>query len=107
MWLMLQADRPDDYVIATGETYSVQQFLEETFQLLDLDWRDHVEFDPRYLRPAEVDLLLGDASKARRELGWKPKVGFRELVRMMVESDMALANVEADSGVRGERVRIA
>ena len=107
MWLMLQAETPDDFVIATGETYSVQQFLEETFRMLDLDWRDHVETDPRYLRPAEVDLLLGDASKARRELGWTPKVSFSELVQMMVESDMALANVEADSGVRGERVRIA
>jgi GDPmannose 4,6-dehydratase len=107
MWLMLQAETPDDFVIATGETYSVQQFLEETFQMLGLDWRDHVKTDPRYLRPAEVDLLLGDASKARRELGWTPKVSFSELVRMMVESDMALANVEADAGVRGERVRIA
>jgi GDPmannose 4,6-dehydratase len=87
MWRMLQQDRPDDYVLATGETYSVRQFLEEAFALLELDWKKHVEVDPRYFRPAEVDLLLGDASKAKRQLGWAPKVGFKELVRMMVEAD--------------------
>src|SRR6187551_1307517 len=84
MWRMLQQDQPDDYVLATGETYSVRQFLDEAFGLLDLDWKKYVEVDPRYFRPAEVDLLLGDASKARKELGWAPKVGFKELVKMMV-----------------------
>ena len=94
MWLMLQQDKPDDYVIATGETYSVREFLEETFRLLKLDWKEHVQTDPRYLRPAEVDLLLGDASKARAKLSWRPKVDFKGLVRMMVESDMVLAENE-------------
>jgi GDPmannose 4,6-dehydratase len=94
MWLMMQAEEPDDYVIATGETHSVREFLEEAFGLLDLDWRDHVEIDPRYFRPAEVDLLLGDPTKARTILGWEPKVSFRELVRLMVESDMRLAGRE-------------
>jgi GDPmannose 4,6-dehydratase len=94
MWMMLQTDRPDDYVIATGETHSVREFLEKTFGLLGLDYRAHVEHDPRYERPAEVDVLLGDASKAKRELGWKPKVSFDELVHMMVESDLELARGE-------------
>jgi len=91
MWLMLQQDRPDDYVIATGEAHSVREFCEEAFGLLDLDWRDYVRFDPRYERPAEVDLLVGDASKAKRVLGWEPKVKFKGLVRMMVEADLAEA----------------
>jgi GDPmannose 4,6-dehydratase len=91
MWLMLQQDRPDDYVIGTGETHSVREFLELAFGHVGLDWRDFVREDPRYFRPAEVDLLLADPSKARRELGWAPKVGFRELVRRMVESDLELA----------------
>jgi GDPmannose 4,6-dehydratase len=91
MWLMLQQEKPDDFVIATGETYSVAQFLDETFAQLGLNWKKHVEQDARYYRPAEVDLLLGDSSKARRVLGWKPKVNFKQLVAMMVESDMRLA----------------
>ncbi|MET0623316.1 MAG: GDP-mannose 4,6-dehydratase [Pyrinomonadaceae bacterium] len=94
MWLMMQAEEPDDYVIATGEARSVKEFLEEAFGLLDLDWREHVEIDPRYFRPAEVDLLLGDATKARTILGWEPKVSFKELVRVMVESDLRLAERE-------------
>jgi GDPmannose 4,6-dehydratase len=94
MWLMLQADEADDYVIATGETHSVREFLDEAFGLLDIDWKDCVEKDPRYYRPAEVDLLLGDASKARRVLGWEPKVGFKQLVRLMVEHDLGLAQQE-------------
>ena len=89
MWRMLQADTPDDYVIATGETHSVRELLDEAFGYLGLEWRKHVQSDPRHLRPTEVDLLLGDASKARRELGWAPKVTFRELVHMMVDADMA------------------
>jgi GDPmannose 4,6-dehydratase len=88
MWLMLQQDEPDDYVIATGETHSVREFLDEAFGHLNLDWRMYVEIDPRYFRPAEVDLLVGDASKARRKLGWEPKVTFKELVRMMVDADL-------------------
>lgn len=89
MWRMLQHDTPDDYVIATGETHSVREFLEETFRHLDLDWEKFVVTDPRFFRPAEVDLLLGDASKARRVLGWQPEVDFRGLVRMMVDADLA------------------
>jgi GDPmannose 4,6-dehydratase len=95
MWRMLQADEPDDYVIATGESHSVREFLEEAFGLLDLDWRDYVRIDPTYFRPAEVDLLVGDASKAAERLGWEPKVRFRELVRLMVEADLELARREA------------
>jgi GDPmannose 4,6-dehydratase len=94
MWLMLQADEADDYVIATGENYSVRDFLTETFSYLDLDWEEFVETDPRYYRPAEVDLLLGDSSKARRVLGWEPKVSFKELVRLMVDHDLELARQE-------------
>jgi GDPmannose 4,6-dehydratase len=91
MWLMLQQDAPDDYVVATGEARSVQEFLDEAAACLDLDWKQHVEIDPRYFRPAEVDLLLGDASKARDVLGWTPRTPFRQLVRMMVDADMAVA----------------
>lgn len=94
MWLMLQQDEPDDYVIATGETHSVREFVEATFDLLDLDWRKYVETDPRYFRPSEVDLLLGDASKAKRKLGWTPRTSFSELVKLMVEADLELARRE-------------
>jgi GDPmannose 4,6-dehydratase len=88
MWLMLQQDRPDDYVIATGETHSVREFLDEAFGYVGLDWHGYVRMDPRYLRPTEVDLLCGDARKARTQLGWRPRVTFRELVRMMVDADL-------------------
>ena len=88
MWRMLQQERPDDYVIATGETHSVREFLEEAFAYVGLEWKDHVVVDPKYFRPAEVDLLLGDAGKARRVLGWEPRVTFKELVRLMVDADM-------------------
>jgi GDPmannose 4,6-dehydratase len=91
MWLMLQQDRPGDYVVATGITHSVREFLEEAFSYADLDYEDFVRIDPRYLRPTEVDLLLGDPAKAREILGWRAKVTFRELVRMMVDADMELA----------------
>ncbi len=94
MWLMMQAESSDDYVIATGETHSVREFCEETFSYLDLDWEKHVEIDSWYYRPSEVDLLLVDASKARKQLGWEPKVGFRELVRIMVDHDLILARGE-------------
>jgi GDPmannose 4,6-dehydratase len=94
MWLMLQADEPDDYVVATGQTYSVRQFLDEVFGHLDLDWNDYVEIDPRYFRPTEVDLLLGDASKAKKVLGWQPKVDMKQLAQMMVDGDMKIAENE-------------
>ncbi len=94
MWLMLQADEAEDFVIATGETHTVREFLDETFGYLDLDWNKYVEIDPRYYRPTEVDLLLGDASKARTKLGWEPKVDFRSLVRLMTDHDLGLAQQE-------------
>jgi len=94
MWMMMQQEEADDFVIATGETHSVEEFLDLAFGRLDLDWRQHVEVDPRYYRPAEVELLLGDASKAKRMLGWEPKVGFEELVQLMVEHDLTLAKRE-------------
>jgi GDPmannose 4,6-dehydratase len=94
MWLMLQQDQADDYVIATGEQHSVQEFIEETFGLLELDWQKYVKIDPRYFRPAEVETLLGDASKAKQQLGWEPKISFKELVRLMVESDLKIAQRE-------------
>jgi GDPmannose 4,6-dehydratase len=94
MWLMMQAEEPDDYVVATGETHSVREFLDETFGHLDLDWKKYVEIDPRYYRPAEVDLLLGDATKARTILGWEPKVDFKSLVKLMVDHDLVLARRE-------------
>ena len=89
MWAMLQQDRPDDYVIGTGETYTVQQFVETAFGLVDLDWHDYVAFDPRYLRPAEVDALQADPTKARKELGWSHQLNFEGLVKLMVESELA------------------
>ncbi len=89
MWLMLQQDEPDDYVIATGETHSVRELLDEAFSHLGLDWQQFVEVDPRYFRPAEVDLLIGDATKARQKLGWQPEITFKELVRTMVDADLA------------------
>jgi len=88
MWLTLQQEEPDDYVIATGESHTVREFLEEAFGYLDMDWNDFVEIDPKYLRPTEVDLLLGDSSKARKKLRWEPKVTFKELVKMMVDHDL-------------------
>ena len=87
---MLQQDKPDDYVIATGETYSVKDFLKEAFSYVDLDWEKYVEIDQKYFRPAEVDLLIGDPTKAKEKLGWEPKVKFKELVKMMVDSDRKL-----------------
>jgi len=88
MWMMLQQDKPDDYVIATGESHSVREFLDETFGYAGLNWQDYVEIDPRYYRPTEVNFLLGDATKAKKVLGWEPKVTFGELARMMVDADM-------------------
>ncbi len=90
MWLMLQQNEPDDYVIATGETHSVREFLEVAFDHAGLDWKKHVEIDPRYYRPAEVDVLIGDSSKARQKLGWAPKTKFADLVKLMVDADIEL-----------------
>ncbi len=94
MWLMLQQDKPDDYVVATGESHSVREFVDEVFSYLDLDWQKYVEIDPRYLRPSEVDYLQGDASKAKKVLKWEPKVTFKELARMMTDADMKIAEHE-------------
>lgn len=95
MWRMLQADAPEDYVIATGESHSVREFVEETFGHLGLDWAAYVKREPRYFRPTEVDTLVGDAAKAKRSLGWQPKTTFHELVRLMVDADLELAKKEA------------
>jgi GDPmannose 4,6-dehydratase len=102
MWRMLQQDQGDDYVIATGETHSVREFLDVAFARVGLDWHDYVVHDPRYERPAEVDLLIGDASKAARQLGWKPKVTFKQLVEIMVDADIALLEEERS----GRKVRL-
>jgi len=96
MWRILQQDRPDDYVIATGENHSVREFCEEAFSCVSLDWKDFVKVDPKYFRPAEVDVLLGDSTKARRELGWTPRVTFKELAKLMVEADLEAAGGHPD-----------
>ncbi|MEN9215619.1 MAG: GDP-mannose 4,6-dehydratase [Gloeomargarita sp. DG02_4_bins_56] len=106
MWLMLQQDTPDDYVVATGEAYSVQEFLETAFGLLDLDWRAYVKIDPRYFRPTEVDYLLGDATKAHKQLSWQPRCSFKELVQMMVEHDLELARQELTLKEAGHLVNL-
>ena len=102
MWRMLQQDTPDDYVLATGETHSVREFLEAAFAHVGMPWEPYVAIDPKYFRPAEVDLLMGDATKAREKLGWTPKVGFRELVAMMVDADLVGAEREL-YGTQGRR----
>ncbi len=95
MWRMLQHDTPDDFVLATGETQTIRQFLDFTFEALDLDWNNYVEIDPRYFRPTEVNMLLGDPSKAKKELGWEAKTSCKELAELMVEHDLSLAQREA------------
>ncbi len=95
MWLMLQQDNPDDYVVATNETHSVKEFVIATFDHLGLDWEKYVKYDARYERPAEVELLIGDPAKAKKQLGWEPKVKFKELVQLMVDADLKLAEREA------------
>jgi GDPmannose 4,6-dehydratase len=100
MWLMLQQQEADDYVIATGETHTVREFLAEAFSCVGLDWQKHVDIDPKYYRPAEVDLLIGDASKAREKLGWKPQTSFKELVRLMVDTDVAGLEEEKAGGLQ-------
>lgn len=96
MWLMLQQDKPDDYVCATGETHTIREFCEECFGLLDLDWKQYVNHDVRYERPSEVELLIGDSSKLKRQIGWEPKVKFKELVKIMTEADLELAKHELE-----------
>ncbi|MBS3735432.1 MAG: GDP-mannose 4,6-dehydratase [Phycisphaerae bacterium] len=110
MWMMLQQDEPDDYVVATGQTHSVREFVQAVFARLDLDWEKHVEIDPRYFRPAEVDVLLGDATKARDTLGWRPEVTFKDLAALMTDHDWTLATEERvlddhrkKNGIRGLR----
>lgn len=99
MWLMVQQDQPGDYVVATGETHSVREFLEAAFGSVGLDWQRYVETDPRYCRPAEVDLLVGDAAKAQRQLGWAPRTRFKDLVRLMVDADIALLKAHREGRI--------
>ncbi|HEX7601527.1 MAG TPA: GDP-mannose 4,6-dehydratase [Polyangiaceae bacterium] len=106
MWLMLQQEQPDDFVVATGESHSVRDFLDHSFGYLGLDWKQHVDIDPRYFRPAEVDHLLGDCTKAKTKLGWKPSIGFDELVHLMVDHDLERAQRDRtlrDSNVPGKK----
>ncbi len=98
MWLMLQQEEPDDYVVATGETHSIREFLDVSFKYVNLDWNDYVEFDPRYLRPAEVDLLIGDPAKAKEKLGWEPSVTFEQLVALMVDADLRALGIASPNG---------
>lgn len=98
MWLMLQKDNPGDYIAATGETHSVKEFCQQAFGVLGLDWEKYVKYDQKYERPAEVDLLLGNPAKAKKELGWTPTVKFKDLVAIMVAADMELAQNEAHLG---------
>ena len=107
MWRILQHDRPDDFVLATGEMHSVKEFCEEAFGLLGLDWEKYVEHDTRYDRPSEVEQLLGDPTKAREQLGWTPKVTFKQLVKMMVESDLAVARQDAAAAKEGRVIERA
>jgi len=104
MWLMLQQERPDDYVISTGETHSVREFLEESFAYVNLKWEDYVEIDPRYFRPAEVDLLLGDCTKAKQKLGWEPKVTFKGLVELMVDADLEALGLPNPKGTEAQDI---
>jgi GDPmannose 4,6-dehydratase len=104
MWLMLQQDLADDYVVATGETYSVKEFLDVAFKYVNLDWHDYVEFDQRYLRPAEVELLIGDPTKAKTKLGWSPSVTFEELVHLMVEADLYALGISSPQGSMKEQL---
>jgi GDPmannose 4,6-dehydratase len=100
MWLMLQQKEADDYIISTGETHSVREFLEEAFGYVGIDWKKHVELDKRYLRPTEVDLLIGDCSKAKKQLGWQPRLSFRDLVRLMVREDLKLEGLDPEKYIK-------
>ncbi len=103
MWLMLQQDRPDDYVLATNETHTVREFVQHAFAHADLDWKEYVKHDDRYERPAEVDLLLGDPTKAKKQLGWQPKVRFQELVKIMVDADLECVRREIEGSGAGRK----
>ena len=103
MWLMLRQDKPDDYVLATGETQSVSEFCEEAFSCAGLDWKEYVEMDKRYLRPAEVDILVGDASQAKKILGWEPKTKFNELAKLMVDADIELLRKHRQGEIKMSR----
>ncbi|MGB7520628.1 MAG: GDP-mannose 4,6-dehydratase, partial [Spirulinaceae cyanobacterium] len=105
MWLMLQQDKPDDYVVATGETHSIKEFLTTSFSCVNLDWHDYVEFDERYLRPTEVDLLIGDPAKAKEKLGWEPSVSFEELVALMVAADLKALDLDLPETERMQMVK--
>ena len=107
MWLMLQQEQPDDYVIATGETYSIKDFLEIAFGCVNLKWQDYVEFDQRYLRPTEVDLLIGDPTKAKEKLGWKPSVTFKELVTLMIAADLQAVGLASENHVASGNLELA
>ncbi|MEO6035755.1 MAG: GDP-mannose 4,6-dehydratase, partial [Verrucomicrobiota bacterium] len=100
MWLMLQQDKPDDYVVATNETHSIREFLDVSFGHVGLDWKKYVEIDPRYYRPAEVELLIGDYSKAKRQLGWEPKTKFVDLVKLMVDADIKLLSDHREGRIK-------
>jgi len=103
MWMMLQQDEPDDYVICSGETHSVEELVQIAFDHVGLDWKEYVKIDQRFVRPAEVDLLIGDAAKAREKLGWEPKVSFPEMIGMMMENDLKMVQEEIDAGIRAEK----
>ena len=104
MWMMLQQEKPDDYVIATGKTWSVRDFLERSFACVGLSWENHIEIDPRYYRPSEVDVLIGDASKAKEKLGWEPLVNFDELARRMVKADLLLEGLSSEKYMEGSQI---
>jgi GDPmannose 4,6-dehydratase len=103
MWMMLQQDEPDDYVICSGETHSVEELVRIAFEHVGLNWKDYVKIDQRFVRPAEVDLLIGDASKAKEKLGWEPRVSFSEMIKMMIENDLRMVQEEIDAGIRAGR----
>lgn len=103
MWMMLQQDKPDDYVICSGETHSVEELVQIAFDYAGLNWKDYVKIDQRFVRPAEVDLLIGDAAKAREKLGWETRVTFEEMIRMMVDNDLKMVQEEIDAGIRAGR----
>ena len=105
MWLMLQQDTPDDYVVATGETHSIKEFLELAFNCVDLNWQDYVAFDERYLRPAEVDLLIGDPTKANTKLSWQPSIDFSGLVQLMVDADLTSIGLSTSDGIKPNKFR--
>jgi len=103
MWMMLQQDEPDDYVICSGETHYVEELVRIAFERAGLNWKDYVVIDERFVRPAEVDLLIGDAAKAREKLGWEPQVSFEEMIGMMIDNDLKMVQEEIDAGLRAAK----